>query len=134
MSMICGSIEITPIGGNHQWRKEMNGRLTRQIETWIDMALEKHGLEDQFVYELQFQPEPQPNVIAVMFLPGMIMGTGIQNAIVIQDCLRVTESDIEGVVQTMVEALRNARSQQAHQVKAESNGGDGEVTADILEE
>ena len=111
----------------------MNGRLTRQIETWIDVALEKHGLEDQFVYELQFQPEPQPNVIVVMFLPGMIMGTGIQNVIVIQDCLRVTEDAIEGMVQTMMDALRKTRSQQAHGDKAESNGGGGEVTADILE-
>ncbi len=135
MSMICGSVESTPIDGNHHWRKnEMNGRLTRQIETWMDVALEKLSGQDQFVYELQFQPEPKPNVIVVMFLPGMILGTGIQNVIVIQDCLRVTESEIEDMVQTMIEALRQARSQQAQGVKASSNGGGGEVTADIVDE
>ncbi len=131
MSMICGNIGITLIDGDPHWRNEMNGRLTRQIESWMDEALEKHGLEDQFVYELQFQPNP-PNVIVVMFLPGMVLGTGIQNVIVIQDCLRVTEGEIEDMVQTMTEALRNARNQQAQGVKAENNGGDGEVTAEIL--
>ena len=100
----------------------MSGRLTRRFETWIDEAIEKYGMGETIVYEIQFNPQP-PTMAVILFMPGIILNSWVQNIMIVQDVLAVDKEGCHEIMRQAFEVLRNTRTQQGVEEMASANGG-----------
>lgn len=86
-------------------------RITSRMELFIERALEKHSLNDEYVFDIQFAMTDQgPQAALVFFLRGPVMGTMISAMSIVDNPPMITEGEVEEIVKSVLEGLRAERS------------------------
>lgn len=91
-------------------------RMSEQVATWVEAALQANALGDTFTWDVAVQPlatpeGPVPGLMIVVQLPSPILGAQLaaMTPVAFADA---TEDNVGRAVAHMVEQLRQARSQQ----------------------
>lgn len=93
------------------------------IEPWMDAAIDKHGQGERVVWDCSIVPiqnspheEPKPTCAVMVWFPGPVLGTVVNGSFLIHNPLSTTEEEIDEVMASFLEQLRQARSQQLAQM------------------
>lgn len=90
----------------------MSRRISDQVTTWIEEALDVHLLGDTATFEVSVMIDQQngPVLLVVVIMPSPLLGQVLQ--VVGGISLSVTAEQIDGFVQEALESMRSERSRQ----------------------
>lgn len=93
----------------------MSRRLTDQISTWVEEALDTYLLGDQAMYDLTILLDPQagPALCLVIWMPSLVLGDQMQVVGIIPNPPSVRAEQVNQFVHDGLEAMRKQRSEQA---------------------
>lgn len=101
-------------------------RLTNLVEQWIEDAFEQQGAEDGVVWDLApINTDKGPALLIAAFMPGAVLGTQVSVSLILENPATMTVDDPPVFVADIIEALRNARSQQLPPLQSVLDGPTG---------
>lgn len=101
-------------------------RLTDKIVPMLNAAFDKHKGKDDLLWEGALQMTPQgPGYMIVCWMTSPIVGQTLVNGLMVGNVNTLTEADADSAATTLLEGLRQQRSQALAESVAPTNGDAG---------